>query len=224
MPATPHLRWPNDRETEFIRYWAEELETYSCAQILQWAFDTYSPRVAVISSFGLGGCILASMLSENEIDIPLYHVDTGYHFLETHELGFELQNRYDIKIERFSPETTVEEYEAANGLVYQFNPERCCHDRKYEVLHQIAPELNAWICGIRRDQCRSRAGLPIIDWDERFGVVRIAPLARWSKQCIWEKVRRDRIPYHPLLDQGYSSVTCAPCTHSDFSDELELRF
>jgi 3''-phosphoadenosine 5''-phosphosulfate sulfotransferase (PAPS reductase)/FAD synthetase and related enzymes len=160
------------------------------------------------------------MLYENEIDIPFYHVNTGYHHLETHELGIRLQERYRIKVKTFRPETSVEDYEAANGQVYRQNPGRCCHDRKYEVMRRIAPSLKAWIVGIRRDQSRLHAGSSILDWDERFGLIRIAPLARWTKGCVWEKIHRERIPYHSLLDQGYIQVSCAPCTATDLSDEL----
>ena len=221
IPRRPYLVWPSDQVQEHLRYWADELETYGVSQVLRWAFETYAPQLAVISSFGPGSCVLASILAENNIGVPFYHVDTGYHFLETHELGLELQNRYGIQIDRFSPESSVEEFEATHGSLYRHDPGRCCHERKYNVLKQIAPGLKAWICSTRRDQYRSHAGMPVIDWDERFGIIRIAPLARWTKQSVWEKIRREKIPYNPLFDQEYSKIDCAPCTHRDFVDDFE---
>jgi phosphoadenosine phosphosulfate reductase len=75
--------------------------------------------------------------------------------------------------------------------------------------------------GIRRDQSTDRATAPIVGWDHRFGVVKISPLATWTKAMVWELIVRENIPYNPLHDQGYVSIGCWPCTRSVTVDEDE---
>lgn len=47
---------------------------------------------------------------------------------------------------------------------------------------------------------------------KRFGLIRIAPLVRWNKRMLWEKIQAEKIPYNKLYDMGYEYVDCMRCT------------
>ena len=75
--------------------------------------------------------------------------------------------------------------------------------------------------GIRRDQSVDRAAAAIVGWDTKFGVVKISPLANWTKAKVWDLIIRENIPYNPLHDQGYVSIGCFPCTRAITTDDDE---
>jgi phosphoadenosine phosphosulfate reductase len=74
--------------------------------------------------------------------------------------------------------------------------------------------FHAWASAIRRDQSTDRSVVPIVGWDKKFGLVKVSPLANWSKKDVWNKIVKDSIPYNPLHDQGYPSIGCWPCTRA----------
>jgi phosphoadenosine phosphosulfate reductase len=89
------------------------------------------------------------------------------------------------------------------------------------VLHQAAVGFDAWASAIRRDQSPDRAKAPIVGWDKKFGLVKISPLANWTKKEVWNMITAENIPYNPLHDKGYTSVGCWPCTRSVLPGEDE---
>lgn len=122
---------------------------------------------------------------------------------------------YGIEVELLRPETTVEEYEKANGgPVYKTEPNRCCGERKISVLRRAAQGMHAWASAIRRDQSPDRAKSPIIGWDKKFHLVKVSPLANWTKSQVWDRILKRNIPYNPLHDKGFTSIGCWPCTRT----------
>jgi len=125
-----------------------------------------------------------------------------------------------VSLER--PDTSVEEYERANGgPLYRTEPDRCCGDRKLAVIRRVLTRFDAWMSGIRRDQSLDRAASAIVGWDHKFSVVKISPLANWTKAMVWDAIVRERVPYNPLHDRGFVSIGCAPCTRSVAAGEDE---
>ena len=121
--------------------------------------------------------------------------------------------KYGIDIDLQRPELSVTDYERLhNGPVYAHDADRCCHDRKIAVLHRVAVNYDAWATGIRRDQGPTRADTPVLKWDKKFGLVKISPLAAWTKKDVWKRILNEQIPYNPLHDQNYPSIGCQPCT------------
>ncbi len=88
-------------------------------------------------------------------------------------------------------------------------------------LKAAAEGWHAWMSGIRRDQSPDRAKAPIIGWDKKFNLVKISPLANWSKKDVWKLITDEDVPYNPLHDQGYPSIGCWPCTRSVMFGEDE---
>jgi phosphoadenosine phosphosulfate reductase len=165
------------------------------------------------TAFGPEGCVILHLLAEIEPRVHVFNLDTGYQFAETLELRERILQRYGIAVEMKRPDTTVAEYEALHGgPLHQTNPDQCCLDRKVKVLRQAAVGFRAWMSGIRRDQSPDRADAPVVGWDKKFGLVKISPLANWTKRDVWRMITDHDIPYNPLHDQGYPSIGCWPCT------------
>jgi phosphoadenosine phosphosulfate reductase len=194
---------------------SQRLETASPRDIIAWAVEHYHPHLTMATAFGPEGLVIIHYLAQIEPRVPVFNLDTGYQFPETLELRERILSRYGIAVELRQPATTVAEYEAANGgPVYKAEPDRCCFDRKIRVLHEAAEGMQAWMSGIRRDQSSDRARAPIVGWDKKFGLVKISPLANWTKKEVWRLITEQDIPYNPLHDQGFTSIGCWPCTRS----------
>jgi phosphoadenosine phosphosulfate reductase len=89
---------------------------------------------------------------------------------------------------------------------------QCCGEAKVEALERGLDGVEAWITGIRREQAPSREAAPKLERDERRGIWKVNPLADWSEKDLWRYINEHDLPYHPLHDQGYASIGCAPCT------------
>lgn len=201
---------------------SQELESATPQEILTWAVQRYAPKFTMATAFGPEGMTILHMLAEIAPETPVFNLETGYQFKETLELREEVKRRYGIEVEYKLPELTVEQYEAANGgPLYNRDPDRCCFDRKLTVLRKAAVGFDAWASAIRRDQSPDRATAPIVGWDKKFGLVKISPLANWTKKDVWSLIAKENIPYNPLHDKGYPSVGCWPCTRSVLPGEDE---
>jgi phosphoadenosine phosphosulfate reductase len=219
--ASP-VREPTPEQLGCIQRHSAALETASAEDILSWAVETYFPRFTMATGLGPEGCVIISMLAKIEPRVYVFNLDTGYQFRETLDLRDRIAERYGMVVDLQKPELSVEAYEAAHGGPdYQSNSDRCCFDRKVAVLHRVARNYDAWATGIRRDQGPTRADTPIVRWDKKFGLVKISPLATWSKSDVWKRIVDEKIPYNPLHDQGYPSIGCWPCTRAVTSGEDE---
>ncbi|MDR3197557.1 MAG: phosphoadenylyl-sulfate reductase [Planctomycetaceae bacterium] len=222
MIATFQPKQATPKQAELVKYWNEKLESSSPETILRWAVTTFAPKLTMGTALGSSGCVILSILARIETKIPVFNLDTGYQFPETLELLDRISTKYGIEITRRSAEISVAEYEAVHGgPLYRIDPDRCCYDRKIRVLESIAPNYDAWISGLRRDQGPTRAKTPVIGWDARFGLIKIAPLALWTNKEVWDIIVKESIPYNTLYDRGYKSIGCAPCTRPTLPDEDE---
>ena len=86
--------------------------------------------------------------------------------------------------------------------------------QKGRASRQKLSELRAWITSIRRDQTSFRAGAHKVEWDEKFQLVKINPLADWTSQMVWKYIVRHKVPYNPLHDRNYPSIGCTHCTRA----------
>ena len=204
---------PTTELLEELRHKSEELEAASPQEILRWASGRFAPRFTMATAFGPEGMVIMHMLSEVAPQTPVFNLDTGYQFKETLALRDKVAERYGIVVELKRPDTTVEEFEQQNGgPLYKTNPDRCCFVRKVQVLEKAVLGQHAWASAIRRDQSPDRATAPIVGWDKKFGLVKVSPLANWTKKQIWSFITEQDVPYNPLHDEGYTSIGCWPCT------------
>ena len=214
--ARPY-RWfvPRAEELESIAEQSRRLEGRSPEEILTWAVQRYFPRFTMATGLGPEGCVIIAMLAKIEPRVYIFNLDTGYQFRETLELREQINEKYGVHIDLQRPELSVEEYERLHGgPVYAHDSDRCCHDRKIAVLHRVAVNYDAWATGVRRDQSPTRTDTPIVKWDKKFGLVKISPLAGWTKKDVWKRILDEQVPYNPLHDQNYPSIGCQPCTRA----------
>ena len=195
--------------------------------ILRWAVKQFHPRLTLATAFGAEGCCLIHMLAEIEPGVRVFNLETGYQFPETLRLRKRIRERYGIDVELVRPELTVADYEAKNGgPLYRRRPDQCCHDRKVVPLRRALAGYDVWVSAIRRDQTAYRARADVVQWDARFGLVKVNPLLRWTRRDVWAFVMAHDIPYNPLHDDGYASIGCWPCTRavSEGEDERAGRW
>lgn len=192
---------------------ALELEGARPADVLRWSYEEFGPDVAMATGFGLEGCVLISMLAETGCDIRLFYLDTDLLFPETYALRDTLESRYGVRFERRCTSLSLERQSELYGeKLWERRPDECCRLRKVEPLKEMLSGLSAWITGIRRDQSATRANAGVVEYDRKFDLIKINPLVRWTADDVWEYARRNDVPYNPLIEQGYSSIGCRPCT------------
>jgi phosphoadenosine phosphosulfate reductase len=221
LAADPPLV-PSDEFLAELAAESDQLEGATPEEILRWAVERFAPRFTMATAFGPEGMTIIHMLANVAPETPIFNLETGYQFDETLQLRETIKQRYGIEVEFKYPEQTVAEYEAANGgPLYRTNPNQCCFDRKIRVLHEAARGQHAWASAIRRDQSDDRAKAPIVGWDRKFQLVKVSPLANWTKKDVWSLIMSEKIPYNPLHDRGYPSIGCQPCTRSILPGEDE---
>jgi len=206
---------------------SRRLESASPAEIIAWAVERFGDRLTMATAFGPEGCLILHWLAAIAPQTYVFNLETGYQFPETLALRDRIAARYGLEVALERPDTTVAEYERQHGgPLYRTAADRCCGDRKLAVIRRVLGRFEAWMSGIRRDQSPDRAASPIVGWDGKFGVVKISPLANWTKARVWETIVREDVPYNPLHDKGYVSIGCAPCTRavSDGEDERAGRW
>lgn len=203
-----------DRRPE-LQEISADLERADPEEILRWAVSTYNRRLTMSTAFGVEGCVLLSMLADIDPGIRVFNLDTGYQFPETLETRERIRLRYGIDVELIQPRQSVEEMEAwFGGPLYDRQPHECCKMRKMEPLREALSGYDAWISSIRREQTRDRSGIEVVQYDRRFDLVKISPLANWTKADVWRYVLDNDVPYNPLHDRGFTSIGCRPCTRA----------
>lgn len=188
-------------------------ESWNAEEVLAWALQRFENRIELASAFGPEGMVLIDLAVRIRPGVKVFTLDTGLFFPETYELMEKVERRYRIEIERVKPALNVEEQAAEHGpSLWLRSPDKCCYMRKVEPLRRKLSTLDAWIAAIRRDQTRDRAHTQKVEWDEKFGLIKVNPLCDWTNEMIWDHVRTNNLPYNPLHDRGYPSIGCAPCT------------
>ena len=190
-------------------------ESWKPEEVLAWAFDTYGENVAIATGFGVEGMALLDVASRVNPDLKVFTGDTEFLFPETYDLMDRVEEKYGIKVERLYSQLTPEEQEIEHGpKLWARNPDQCCALRKVEPLQRKLATLDAWVTAIRRGQTSDRAGVRKVDWDEKFNLVKISPLADWTREMVWNYVIRHEVPYNPLHDRNYPSIGCTHCTRA----------
>jgi len=196
---------------------SDELESASPQQVLRWALERFPESLTMATAFGAEGCALLDMLAKlrHEMGVfpDVFNLDTGYQFPQTLALRERIQKQYDINIRLVSAKETVAELEKRNGgPMYKTDPDQCCFLRKVVPLRDAVAGFEAFITAIRRDQTPERANAPIVGVDAKMGLIKVNPLANWTKEQVWDYIRANDVPTNPLHEQGFPSIGCWPCT------------
>jgi len=195
-------------------------------EILRWAFDESGlDRIAIASAFQAEGTAIIHMATLLRPDVPILFLETGFQFAETLAFKEQLIEQLRLNVVDLVGEYTVEEQAARFGEhLYERDPERCCGINKVQPMFHALRDLDAWITAFRRDSSPTRADAPIVDQYELEPgrlMVKINPVAAWSRTDVWGYIEDQRLPHNPLYDLGYASIGCAPCTRMHFRGEPE---
>lgn len=194
---------------------AKRFEGADPQSVLTWAVEMFHPHLALACSFGAEDVVLTALLGEVKPGARAFYLDTDLFFPETYSVRDRLAEKYPIEFVRIAPALGLAEQEHEHGPeLWRHKPDLCCRIRKVEPLEGVFRQLGlkAWITGIRREQSPTRANAPVVEWDKRFGVVKINPLVSWTWEQVWDYIRANDVPYNELHDKGYPSIGCAPCT------------
>ena len=193
---------------------SEEMDEQTPQQILRWAVEEFFPELTMACSFGgPSGMVLVDMIAQIEPRVEIFYLDTNFLFPETHETRNRVIERYGIQPIAYKSELTPEDQASRYGEeLWLSNPDLCCQLRKVEPNRRALAGKRAWIAGIRRDQAATRSSTPAVQWDEKFGLVKVNPLVHWTDADVWAYIVEHDVPYNPLHDNNYPSLGCTYCT------------
>jgi phosphoadenosine phosphosulfate reductase len=207
-----HERRTADELRILARYASIDLVGAKAQDIVRWAAEAFGERVLVSQS--MANTAVAHLVHGVAPHIPAVFLDTGYHFEETLRTRDELQRRTGLPLLNITPRQTVAEQDAEHGAeLWRRDPDLCCRLRKVEPMEEMLLGYDAWITGLRISVAPHRAGTPIVEFDERRGVLKIAPVLDWSDDDLLRYTLENDVVVNPLIYQGYPSIGCEPCTH-----------
>lgn len=164
------------------------------------------------SSFQSHSLVLLHMLSRIDNTIPVYFINTGFHFPETVKFRDYITDLFGINtidLKSDVPKFMQRDYEGK--LLFTSDPDHCCYLNKTQPMDAILLAKNIWINGVRADQSSVRAAMKV-EQPAKHGCMRFHPMLDWNAKMIWEYQKEFQLPKHPLEDKGYLSIGCEPCT------------
>ncbi|MCD4745784.1 MAG: phosphoadenylyl-sulfate reductase [Bacteroidales bacterium] len=197
----------------------KQLQNASPEEVILFFLNKYKEKIAFSSSLGAEDQVLTEMIASINSTVRIFTLDTGRLFPETYDLIQKTNSRYKINIEIFFPNAkNVENMVNHKGinLFYESieNRKLCCHTRKIEPLQRAFKGLDAWICGLRKEQSVTRTDCKLIEWDKQNQIIKVNPLIDWTDNMVWDYIKQKNIPYNILHDKGFPSIGCQPCTRA----------
>ena len=201
---------------EELRAISDSFEGKAPPDILRWAFDKFGDRAALAMSFGgASGTVILDMAVKVNPGVKVYYLDTDFLFEETYKYVEEVKKRYGIDPIAYQSHLTPDEQAREFGdELWLTDPDRCCDLRKVQPNARALSELDAWISGIRRDQAQTREHIGLVEWDANYDLVKVNPVAHWTKTEVWGYILDNKLAYNVLLDRGYKSIGCTHCTRA----------
>ena len=198
-----------------LNAWSAYFETKQPQDVLTAVIERYG-NIVLACSFGAEDVVLVDMVHRINPLVPLFYLDTDFLFPETYATRDRIIERYQLKPAQviqvkslLTPQKQAAEY---GDALWASNPDQCCQLRKVEPLTRVLRGYDAWITGIRRDQAPFRANAGLIEWDQKFELIKVNPLARWTWTDVWTYIKVYDVPYNQLHDQHYPSIGCTYCT------------
>ncbi|MGA9872453.1 MAG: phosphoadenylyl-sulfate reductase [Rhodococcus sp. (in: high G+C Gram-positive bacteria)] len=190
---------------------ARDLDGASAGDLLEWTEREFGKNYIVASNMQDG--VLVHLAAQVHPGVDVLFLDTGYHFAETIGTRDAVEAVYGVNVINARAEQTVAQQDASEGKdLFAREPNRCCALRKVAPLKKELAKYSAWVTGIRRVEAPTRANAPLVSFDDAFGLVKINPIAAWSDDDMQQYIDEHSILVNPLVDEGYPSIGCAPCT------------
>lgn len=190
---------------------AAELDGASAEELLRWTEEHFGGSYIVASN--MQDAVLVDLAAKVRPGVDVLFLDTGYHFAETIGTRDAVESIYDVHVVNVMAENSVAKQDELYGKnLFARDPGACCRMRKVEPLGKALRGYSAWVTGIRRVEAPTRANAPLISFDEAFKLVKINPLAAWSDDDMQAYMAANGVLENPLVDEGYPSIGCEPCT------------
>lgn len=174
--------------------------------ILDWVFDNFSDKIFSTSAFGINGVVLLDFLQKKNKHIPIYFIDTGYHFLET----LEIKDYYKTKGFKIIEVTSTVEH--SDTLLETVGVNICCSINKVEPMKKILDDHkeSVWLTAVSRSQTATRRNFRYLQ--QQNEILKVCPMLNWKEDEIWQYAKENNLVYNKLYDKGYKSIGCQPCT------------
>ena len=183
----------------------------SAEEVLDWTVRTFGDRFIVASN--MQDAVLVDLAAKVRPGVDVLFLDTGYHFAETIGTRDAVETVHGVRIVNAEPEHSVAEQDSLLGKdLFAREPDRCCFLRKVVPLQRTLAGYDAWVTGVRRVEAPTRANTPLVSYDEKFGLVKINPIAAWTDEDMQDYIDANGVLVNPLVFEGYPSIGCAPCT------------
>ena len=180
-------------------------------QLLAWTAETFGDTFIVASN--MQDAVLVELAAKALPGVDVLFLDTGYHFAETIGTRDAVESVYDVRIVNARPEHTVPEQDSLLGKdLFARDPNQCCALRKVVPLQTTLAGYGAWVTGVRRVEAPTRANTPLITYDDKFGLVKVNPLAAWTDEQMQAYIDEHHVLVNPLVAAGYPSIGCRTCT------------
>lgn len=193
---------PSPETVEELEEVNERFELATPLEILQWTFERFGDEVAMACSFE--DVALLHMVHQLRPDTEVIFLDTEGHFPETLTFADHVKRDWSLRVTTTKP--------GPEAAAWPCGTERCCEMRKVEPLGRALAGHRAWITSVKRVDAPTRASMKIVAWDDKFGLVKVNPLATWSDDDVAYYLRQHDLPEHPLWAEGYASIGCAAMT------------
>ena len=176
-----------------------ELSGRSAEEIIRWALGL-GLRPFVSTSFGPSAAVMLHLVSRIDPSVPVVWVDTGYNLRDTYVVAEKLIQMLPLNMQVYTPRISAERWNAVYGGIPQLDDpelhEEFTRNIKLEpferALSELRPEL--WLTGIRRDETDFRRSLDIVSWDQRRGMLRVAPIFDWSEEDLQAYLAEHGLP------------------------------
>ncbi|MFC2061382.1 phosphoadenylyl-sulfate reductase [Elusimicrobiota bacterium] len=172
--------------------------------LLNWAYENYKEKVFVTTAFGANGIVMLDFIKK---ELPVYFIDTGYHFDET------LEAKEHYKKKDFNILEVGSEVRGSEQILEEMGTDICCWINKVEPMKRIMKEKEGylWITAISRSQADTRKNISILELQEN-NIIKLSPMLYWKEDEVWNYIKDKKLFYNRLYDKGYKSIGCRPCT------------
>lgn len=196
-----------------------QVEGKSAEEVLMFILGKFPGKVTFGTSLGSEDQVILDMMSRCCSNFSIFTLDTGRLFPETYDLIDKTNKKYNLSIKVHFPDNEqVEEMVNSKGINLFLdsieNRKQCCYLRKIEPLKKALPGNDIWITGLRKDQSLNRFNTKLIEWDDKFEMVKVNPLMKWTEKDVWAYIKKNNVPYNVLHDNGFPSIGCQPCTRA----------
>ena len=205
-------------QTQLIRDLNERFRDAPAEEVVGFFLQAYKGRIALSSSLSIEDQTLTDIIVRQG-GTRIFTLDTGRLFPETYQLIDKTNLTYGIQLEVFFPDyNEVQRMVQEEGINLFYNSiesrHRCCQVRKLEPLQRAFKGLDAWICGLRREQSVTRQDMQVVEWDAMHQLIKVNPLISWTEKQVWDYIKEHQVPYNKLHKHGYPSIGCEPCTRA----------